>query len=323
MNRAEYMKELAYLLQDMPDSEKEEALQYYEDYFEDAGAENEEQVVAELGRPERLAAIIREGVGNGYENQDAEYTEHGFENERYKIPGYQMAPPDQVERKRLGEGGNEAGNGEAAYKRADSKTSQTSGSYSSKGPAMGQSGAYTGAGTAQTGGTYDSRGNRWGESTYTDRESAEAYGAEDAEYRSAGNGRKRPERRRNPFVGLLLIIGLIFLLPVLFGGLCVLGGGALAVVCAVGGVALAVIIITVVFLVVGVILIGVGIGKVFLFPLAGIMIIGAGLLLLALGMLALWLSVLVCGKAVPAMIHGIGSFFGFIGKKLRRGGEPA
>ena len=29
MNRAEYMRELAYLLQDLPDGEKEEALQYY------------------------------------------------------------------------------------------------------------------------------------------------------------------------------------------------------------------------------------------------------------------------------------------------------
>ena len=86
MNRAEYMKELAYLLQDVPDEEKEEALQYYEDYFDDAGPENEEKVVVELGRPEKIAAIIREGAKNGYENQDAEYTETGYQNERYRGP---------------------------------------------------------------------------------------------------------------------------------------------------------------------------------------------------------------------------------------------
>lgn len=67
MNRAEYMRELAYLLQDLPDGEKEEALQYYEDYFDDAGPEKEAQVIGELGSPERLAAIIREGAGNGFE----------------------------------------------------------------------------------------------------------------------------------------------------------------------------------------------------------------------------------------------------------------
>ena len=77
MNRAEYMRELSYLLQDVPDEEREEALQYYEDYFDDAGPDKEEQVVAELGRPEKVAAIIREGARNGYESLDAEYTENG------------------------------------------------------------------------------------------------------------------------------------------------------------------------------------------------------------------------------------------------------
>ena len=56
MNRAEYMRELSYLLQDVPDEEREEALQYYEDYFDDAGPDREEQVIAELGRPEKVAA---------------------------------------------------------------------------------------------------------------------------------------------------------------------------------------------------------------------------------------------------------------------------
>ena len=37
MRRAEFMKELEYLLQDIPDEEKEEALAYYRDYLEEAG----------------------------------------------------------------------------------------------------------------------------------------------------------------------------------------------------------------------------------------------------------------------------------------------
>ena len=41
MRRAEFMKELEYLLQDIPDEEKEEALAYYRDYLEEAGDENE------------------------------------------------------------------------------------------------------------------------------------------------------------------------------------------------------------------------------------------------------------------------------------------
>lgn len=57
MRRAEFMKELEYLLQDIPDEEKEEALAYYRDYLEEAGDENEEQVIREFGSPERVAAI--------------------------------------------------------------------------------------------------------------------------------------------------------------------------------------------------------------------------------------------------------------------------
>ena len=59
MTRDAFMRELEYLLQDVQDDEKEEALQYYRDYIDEAGPENEEQVIREFGSPERVAAIIR------------------------------------------------------------------------------------------------------------------------------------------------------------------------------------------------------------------------------------------------------------------------
>ena len=46
MNRIEFMTELAALLQDVPVEERREAMQYYNDYFDDAGEENEEQVIS-------------------------------------------------------------------------------------------------------------------------------------------------------------------------------------------------------------------------------------------------------------------------------------
>ena len=71
MNRSEFMKELEYLLQDIPDPEKEEALAYYRDYLEEAGDEHEEQVIREFGSPERVAAIIRSDLnGNIGEGGD-------------------------------------------------------------------------------------------------------------------------------------------------------------------------------------------------------------------------------------------------------------
>ena len=62
MNRAEFMAGLSVLLSDITEEEREEALSYYEDYFDDAGAENEASVIASLGTPEKVAAIIKDGL---------------------------------------------------------------------------------------------------------------------------------------------------------------------------------------------------------------------------------------------------------------------
>ena len=68
MNKKTYMAQLKRLLGGIPEAEREEALQYYEDYFEDAGIENEEEVISQLGSPEKLAEnIIRDVSGNGYD----------------------------------------------------------------------------------------------------------------------------------------------------------------------------------------------------------------------------------------------------------------
>ena len=55
MSRTEYMRELDALLQGISKEEREEAMQYYNDYFDDAGSENEEKVIEELGSPAKLA----------------------------------------------------------------------------------------------------------------------------------------------------------------------------------------------------------------------------------------------------------------------------
>lgn len=58
MNRQEFMNRLEYLLRGIPASEREDALAYYNDYFDEAGAENEYQVIQELGSPEAVAEKI-------------------------------------------------------------------------------------------------------------------------------------------------------------------------------------------------------------------------------------------------------------------------
>lgn len=62
MNRQEFMKRLEELLSGISPEEREEALAYYRNYFEDAGVENEEKVLRELESPEKLAESIRSGL---------------------------------------------------------------------------------------------------------------------------------------------------------------------------------------------------------------------------------------------------------------------
>lgn len=76
MTRAEFMQRLAELLSDVSPSEREEAIQYYNDYFEDAGAENEQAVLESLGTPEAVVKTMKAGLGN--DGEVGEFTEKGF-----------------------------------------------------------------------------------------------------------------------------------------------------------------------------------------------------------------------------------------------------
>lgn len=58
MNREEYLRLLAVSLNHIPQAEKEEAIRYYNDYFDDAGTENEQEVIKTLGSPASLAESI-------------------------------------------------------------------------------------------------------------------------------------------------------------------------------------------------------------------------------------------------------------------------
>lgn len=86
MDRAQFMEQLQKLLSDISEAERQEALDYYNSYFDDAGKENEEAVIRELGSPGKVAAIIKADLK---ESNDAyaEYSEYGYEDTRTKEPG--------------------------------------------------------------------------------------------------------------------------------------------------------------------------------------------------------------------------------------------
>ena len=62
MTRDEYMTALKNNIQSLTIDEQNEALQYYSDYFDDAG--DDEKAMQELGSPEEVAALIREKCSN-------------------------------------------------------------------------------------------------------------------------------------------------------------------------------------------------------------------------------------------------------------------
>lgn len=83
MSRAEFMTELRMLLADVTETEREEAINYYEDYFDDAGVENEASVLESLGTPEKVAATIKAGL-NDETGENAEYSESGYSSFAYE-----------------------------------------------------------------------------------------------------------------------------------------------------------------------------------------------------------------------------------------------
>lgn len=117
MKREEFIRELEYLLQDISEADKADAIAYYRDYLEEAGDDHEEEAIREFGSPERVAAIIRADL-EGSLGEGGEFTESGYQDERFRDPRYQVAerpePPDVTEAEGVWQ---EAGEGQADYGR--------------------------------------------------------------------------------------------------------------------------------------------------------------------------------------------------------------
>ncbi|MDE6904032.1 MAG: DUF1700 domain-containing protein [Lachnospiraceae bacterium] len=85
MSRQEFMERLNRLLSDIPVNERQEALNYYENYFEDAGPENESKIIEELESPEKVAASIKKdlfGENYGAARQDDKVKDQNTKTQR-------------------------------------------------------------------------------------------------------------------------------------------------------------------------------------------------------------------------------------------------
>mgnify|MGYP002915076794 FL=1 len=69
MTRKEYMEQLKKYLKRLPKEDYDNAIEYFSEYFDEAGPENEQQVMEELGQPkeaarELLLNLLQESVGD-------------------------------------------------------------------------------------------------------------------------------------------------------------------------------------------------------------------------------------------------------------------
>lgn len=284
MNSGEFIRELEYLLQDIPDADREDAVAYYRDYLEEAGPEGEEAALREFGSPERVAAIIRSDW-SGVLEDGGEFTEAGYQDERFRDPNFQL-----VERRELpemsGEDGAEAGAGRMSFgERLRHEWDQRFGWRFQGRPGPGR------------------------QETWQRTSGTQASGWQEA-------GRHRSDSRLKRFlkVALLLVllamlaptawsvgtsvaavgIGIVLLLAVLFVGIGLLTAAAFvgAVACVVAGICCLLV-----------------------HPGGGILLGGIGMLLAGLGLIGIAVSVLVYGEFLPYIIR---SLTGLVGRMFRR-----
>lgn len=282
MRRDAFMKELEYLLQDIPDEDKADAIAYYQDYLEEAGPENEEKVIQDFGSPERIAAIIRADISGNLED-GGEFTEKGYEDERFREPNFQLVKrQDDVEKDAdKQEQGENQKSGSAAGAEGSCKADNGYG-YGNPGSKTAQ---------ANTG----TRGN-YGSSVYTGKPLAE-------------QGRAKWEWWQ--ILGMIILGCCVIpvVVPLIFG----LGGGAVGLLLGIGGLLVAVLAtvsiglaaVTLVLLIGGILLIIVSFGQMSVDMVQGILCLGTGVGVFGIGLLCLALCGLYYGIFLPWMVKSI------------------
>lgn len=87
MNKYEFLAQLRNALSSVPLEEREAAMSYYEEFFSDAGEENEQAVIASLGSPQELAqSIINENRKDSEQSVDSSPDGSGFNVNTFTPP---------------------------------------------------------------------------------------------------------------------------------------------------------------------------------------------------------------------------------------------
>lgn len=83
MNKSEYLYILSQRISSLPKEEYDNIMEYYSEYFDEAGVENEQSVIEELGSPESLSDKIMQDYSGkgGSDNQNVNGNQYRSDNQ--------------------------------------------------------------------------------------------------------------------------------------------------------------------------------------------------------------------------------------------------
>ena len=279
MSYEEFMKELGGLLAGVPEEEKEEALQYYSDYFADAGKENESQVLSELGSPQKVAALIKAGLRNGGMD-GGEFTEYGYTDERFAKKDDLMRREPKKEKK---------SQNRYSYQWQE-KSSYGGSTY---GKSAGSSYSYgNGSQAYESGAGASNNGN----DTY-----GNAYG-------NGNQGNTSYRQKSGPWTNrglkILLVVLIVFCaVPVAFPAVIAVAAVIFGIAVAAVSIFFALVIGAAAVVIAGIVIICAGLSKLIILPSAALLTTGIGLLIFVIGLVAAVAAVRLCMLVYPALFR--------------------
>lgn len=269
MSQKEFIDQLEGLLRGIPREERDEALQYYADYFEDAGEENEAKVITELGSPENVANMIKADLQEDASGK-GEFTENGYRDIRFEQSD---SPVPRPNRYRRAEGGY-------TY-----RSTEGAGTYSRRGYKS----------TDYSRNTY---GSNYGSNSYG--------GASDDNGTDGSNQREKEPPRTSRTLKIVLII-LIVLVAIPFTGpfLIAIAGLVIGLVIAAFALFIGLAIGTVALMASGIFVAILGLTKLFVELPVAFLTMGIGFIIFVVGMIATVAAVKLCILVIPAIFKAI------------------
>ena len=319
LDKKKFLEELQAQLADLTSDECREALEYYEEYFADAGEENEADVLISLGTPQQVAEQIKAGL---HKAEEGMFTENGY---REKIENDN--PPEvygkKKEQQESGSGYAQDNAGQSGYEYEDRTRSGNGYGYRSGEESRNGYGYRNGEqnqnGYGYRNGAQDqSRSGAYGQSNYN----RNRYGQNQYGYQGQQSGKK--SNMSGGMLALLIILG-ICASPIIIGLGAGIFGVAVGILGAIFGLIVAFLAVIIGLFAAGIALFFAGFPIMFHNPFAGMFCIAVGCFMIALFILCTLLLVTLCSKFFPWMIREVESFGKYLSRKWaerkRRGGE--